>query len=141
MKGYVYFIQAGIDGPIKIGFSKTDPSRRMGQLQAGCPWELRLLGFIPGTKFDEKLLQEKFSQFNIRREWFRPEIDIGKILSPGFVWPTPESMIDRAILLAGSVTNLSRATGVHQPIISAARSSGETPKRIRQFLASAESAA
>ncbi len=80
MTGFVYFIQVGADGPIKIGYSRTDPLRRMGQLRAGCPWELRLVGAIRGTKFDEKRLHEKFSQFKLRQEWFCPDVDIREIL-------------------------------------------------------------
>lgn len=141
MKGFVYFIQVGTDGPIKIGFSKEDPLRRLNDLQAGCPWDLRLVGALPGTKFHERLLQEKFSEFKIRREWFTPQIDIGEMLSPEFVWSAPESMVDRAISMAGSLLNLARAIGIHQPTISVARKSGKVPKKILEFLASAESAA
>jgi len=141
MTGYVYFIQVGTDGPIKIGFSKSDPSHRVHQLQCGCPWPLRLVGFVPGTKFNERCLHERFAQLRMEREWFRPEIDLGEFLSVGFTWPAPESPVDRAILLAGSVSGLAKAIGSHHPTISAARSSGKVPKKVRKYLASAESAA
>lgn len=141
MTGYVYFIQVGSDGPIKIGFSKADPARRMKHLQAGCPWELRLVGAVSGSKFNERCLHEKLSHLKIRQEWFRPGFDIEEMLSPSFIWSVPESPVDRAILLAGSISDLALAIGSHQPTISAARSSGKVPEKVRQYLQSAESAA
>ncbi len=73
---YVYFIQQGEDGPIKIGKSH-DPHERLAQLQTGSAYELRLLGFCvesPGR--DESSFHEKFAEHHLRGEWFnmRPEI-------------------------------------------------------------------
>ncbi|MDP9223823.1 MAG: hypothetical protein M3P18_08185, partial [Actinomycetota bacterium] len=44
---YVYFIQSGLDGPVKIGRS-IKPKRRLPQLQTGNPDELILRHVIPG---------------------------------------------------------------------------------------------
>ena len=145
MIGRIYFIQVGTTGPIKIGFTKADPLNRMEDLQCGCPWPLRLIGSIPGTKRNENWLHEKLSEFKMLREWFVPEVasDVNKILSPGFAWPELGEMkpIDRAIRLAGSQCELSNLTGCHQPTISIARRSGKVPKRIQEFLSLHEASA
>jgi T5orf172 domain len=137
MSGHVYFIQAGAGGPIKIGFTRGSPAKRMHDLQCGCPWELRLLGSVPGKKLNEKWLQEKLSEFKMRREWFAPAVfaEVTEILTGPFAWPhLGLPPIDRAIALAGSQCDLSNKTGVAQPDISAARRSGKLPRRIREYL-------
>ncbi len=48
----VYLIQAGENGPVKIGHGRF-PLRRLQNLQAGCPERLRLLGTIPGGADEE----------------------------------------------------------------------------------------
>lgn len=141
MIGRVYFIQIEAAGPIKIGFTRGKPLDRMEILQCGCPWPLRLVGSVPGTKRNENWLHEKFSQFKMLREWFRPEIDLSEILVSTFVWPAPINPVDRAIALAGSVWDLERATGCHQPTISVARRSGKVPKRIQKYLSLHEASA
>lgn len=143
-KGCVYFIRIGEDGPIKVGFTKCAPLKRMFELQCGCPWELRLIGFIPGSKLNEQWLQDKFAPFKMLREWFSADIfpDVNEILSSSDPWPVAElSPVNRAIHMADGVLNLWRITGCDQPVISTARRNGKVPKRISQFLAQAESAA
>jgi hypothetical protein len=70
----VYFLQAG--SFIKIGITTGDPRRRIDQLQTGCPYEIRVLGCIPGGRALEQKLHKKFSAFRAHGEWFRmnPEI-------------------------------------------------------------------
>jgi len=69
--GFVYFIQSGSDGAIKIGFSsKVDI--RLGSLQKANAETLRLLATIPGTMADEARLHQRFAAHRIRGEWFRP---------------------------------------------------------------------
>ncbi len=67
----VYFIQAGENGPIKIGVS-LDPPARLRSMQIGCPCELRLLGSIVGAWVAETVLHEAFNLERLRGEWFRP---------------------------------------------------------------------
>lgn len=67
----IYFIQSGLDGPIKIGIS-SDPVFRMTQMQTGMPHTLRLLAFYPGTRVDEQKLHKQLAKFRIRGEWFQP---------------------------------------------------------------------
>lgn len=68
----IYFIQAGKNGPIKIGQTDNGVDDRLKQLQTGCPYELRLLWVYDGHVFSEKEIHERFSHERIRGEWFRP---------------------------------------------------------------------
>jgi hypothetical protein len=66
---FIYFIQVGDDGPIKIGYS-GNPYRRLGQLQTGHPELLRILLMFPGEKEDELWLHQILKNFRIGGEWF-----------------------------------------------------------------------
>jgi hypothetical protein len=70
-QGFVYFIQAGESGPIKIGFS-SDPKMRFGALQTAHHETLRLVATMPGTESDEAKMHKRFKKSRIRGEWFRP---------------------------------------------------------------------
>jgi hypothetical protein len=69
---FVYFIQAGEHGPVKIGLSNK-PQRRIGQLQTGNPDELILRHVVPGTRDLEGRLHHRFRPALIRGEWFGRE--------------------------------------------------------------------
>ena len=69
---YVYFIQSGSDGPVKIGRS-IKPKRRLPQLQTGNPDELILRHVIPGDLAAEQRLHHHFEPARIRGEWFGRE--------------------------------------------------------------------
>lgn len=73
----VYFIQAGQNGPIKIGSSKC-PSTRLATLQTAHHVELRLLGEIHyqdgRDAHYEKRIHEWLSTSRLRGEWFRPDM-------------------------------------------------------------------
>ena len=69
--GYIYFIET-VDGRfVKIGFS-VDPYRRLSQLGTLRPgeFELRILGWIPGTFETERWLHDKFVAARENGEWF-----------------------------------------------------------------------
>jgi hypothetical protein len=66
---FIYFIQSGEHGPIKIGLSDK-PTRRLRQLQTGNPDELLLRHVIPGDLGGEKKLHTRFEPARIRGEWF-----------------------------------------------------------------------
>src|SRR5205823_4980342 len=55
---FVYFIQSGEHGPIKIGLS-IDPIQRAPQLQTGNPDKLLLRHVIPGDAAIEKKLHTR----------------------------------------------------------------------------------
>lgn len=65
----VYVIQAGPDGPVKIGHCK-DAWRRRENLQIGSPFPLYLRGTLPGGAAEEKILHDKFRHLRVRGEWF-----------------------------------------------------------------------
>lgn len=70
----IYFIQAGHDGPIKIGFTeqKAGTRPRIDNLQCGNHLKLNLLSFCVGGKSKEKFIHDMFSKERIRGEWFWP---------------------------------------------------------------------
>lgn len=72
MSGGVYFIQSGETGPVKIGYTRLDPWYRLTDLQVMHHVELRLLGFMPGWRTDERATHVRFVQHWIRGEWFLP---------------------------------------------------------------------
>lgn len=71
-RGEVYFVQAGDDGPIKIGFA-VDFKARFATMRTDSPLDLRLLGRLDGTAQDEKRLHQTFAELRIRGEWFRAD--------------------------------------------------------------------
>jgi len=77
-KCFVYFVQMGSIGPIKIGVAKN-VERRLESLQTGNPYKLKLLTMIECTNslkaYDlERKMNSKFSNHNIRGEWFNSGI-------------------------------------------------------------------
>ena len=72
MGSFVYFVQAGPGGPVKIGRAK-DVDKRMAGLQTACPYRLQLLGVIECDHVSsyEAELHERFAELRIdRSEWF-----------------------------------------------------------------------
>ena len=72
-KELIYFIQQGEKGPVKIGHTSSNLMERVRALQLGNPLELKLIGSIDGTPGIERALHKKFSEFNMRGEWFKPD--------------------------------------------------------------------
>ena len=68
---YIYFIQEGLQGNIKIGMS-DDPIVRMLSLQHSHARQLELLGVIEGEPSLEKKLHHQFKNNWVRYEWFEP---------------------------------------------------------------------
>jgi len=76
---YIYVIQAEDSDLIKIGRSKQ-PTNRVGSLQTGCPYELRirLIWQVEDMKTAELLVHKAMKPFNVQgqkpelraREWF-----------------------------------------------------------------------
>lgn len=67
---YIYFIKpVGMDGPIKIGCSDK-PAKRLISLSAWSPFELELIGSVPGGFEEESRLHRRFSDLHTRKEWF-----------------------------------------------------------------------
>lgn len=72
--GFVYFVQMGADGPIKIGRARN-PLSRLGELQTSNPHALRILLVIKGGD-KEKSFHEMFAASRMNGEWFRPDTQI-----------------------------------------------------------------
>jgi hypothetical protein len=72
---WVYFIQAGDTGPVKIGIS-GNVERRLGELQRMERQPLRVLATFEGNRSDEKSLHEMYAAHRIHGEWFNPAPEI-----------------------------------------------------------------
>jgi hypothetical protein len=75
MLGSLYFIQEGMDGAIKIGWTANDPIRRRDNLQIGNSSQLRLIAVIEAVP--QRLEFEwhrRFRGLQKRSEWFFPGI-------------------------------------------------------------------
>ncbi len=72
---FVYFIQAGDAGPIKIG--KADkPDRRVKQLQIASPYRLHLRAVCCGDVAAERYLHSVFADHQLEAEWFTATPDL-----------------------------------------------------------------
>lgn len=69
--GWVYFVQAGDDGPIKIGRSRR-PLERFEELRGGSPLPLRLLLTYRAGELEERRLHQRFAELRRSGEWFDP---------------------------------------------------------------------
>lgn len=82
---YVYFIQAGENGPVKIGVA-NNVNGRLDQLQTGNHLKLTILKKIKylsksNSYHIEGQLHHKFRKYRIRGEWFKPIILNGEFES------------------------------------------------------------
>lgn len=68
---FVYFIQAGADGPIKIGVAH-EPAMRLAALQTAHAYELFIRQAIAGGHDLEASLHERFAHLRLLGEWFAP---------------------------------------------------------------------
>jgi hypothetical protein len=70
-KTYIYFIQQGEDGPIKVGYS-TSPKERLKALQTASPYALHLFKVVEGNEEMEKQIHSRFAEVQLQGEWFQP---------------------------------------------------------------------
>jgi hypothetical protein len=66
----VYFIQAGENGPVKIGHSRV-PQLRLESFQLGHYEKLHLIRVVDGGRQEERWFHTVFSGLRVRGEWFR----------------------------------------------------------------------
>lgn len=69
----IYFITDGNtvgSSYVKIGYTESDVSRRLGDLQVGNPLRLGIAWEIPGDRVLEKQLHRYFGIFRVSGEWF-----------------------------------------------------------------------
>lgn len=91
---FVYFIQAGDDGPIKIGVAH-DPEWRLQDLQIGSHQKLRLIGTVEGDKQLERAFHERLAHLRIRGEWFKPTSEIREVMIEHAAQMRPDTREDR----------------------------------------------
>jgi hypothetical protein len=87
----VYFIQAGGDGPIKIGVAE-DPRTRLRKLQCGNYETLYLIAQIPGSYEEEFSLHRRLESHRIRGEWFAPSEDVYRELADHYCYTGEEDL-------------------------------------------------
>ena len=75
----IYFIQAGDNGAVKIGFAK-DVKKRFRELQTGNHETLKLLKEIAGEEELEQEIHSLVKQFHVRGEWYSPDVMWDKML-------------------------------------------------------------
>lgn len=68
---FVYFIQCGFAGPIKIGWS-SNPKRRLQALQTAHHTRLRMLGTKRGGESLEQEYHRHLAPYRMEGEWFAP---------------------------------------------------------------------
>jgi hypothetical protein len=68
---WLYAIQAGEGGPVKIGVTNS-PGQRLRTLQTGNAETLRGIAAWRGHGFEEGQLHEEYAYARMRGEWFRP---------------------------------------------------------------------
>lgn len=69
---HLYLIQMAVTGAIKVGRS-NDPSRRLSQLQTGCPYRCRLIFAWRGAGRREHAVHDQMSAYRtagFSGEWF-----------------------------------------------------------------------
>jgi hypothetical protein len=93
VSGFIYFIAAETLGTVKIGFSRSDPTKRLRSLQTGCPAPLKLLAYAPGSQQEEASLHEAFVPLHIHGEWFRHELKLRALIS--YFEPDERGLVSR----------------------------------------------
>lgn len=73
--GFVYFIGCGDPyiTHVKIGFTRKNPYARMADLQTGCPFKLKMIGFVVGNIEMERELHDVLRDYRREGEWFALE--------------------------------------------------------------------
>lgn len=75
----VYMVEAVGADLIKIGTVRdaNNLQRRLQNIQAGCPYDLRIVYvFFDRGRLDESRLHKRFDAFRFRSEWFKCEGDV-----------------------------------------------------------------
>lgn len=90
--GFVYAMAApDYPGIFKVGFSRS-PRQRLVALQRQYRIRLELLHYVPGTEFDEHLVQDSIAEHALAGEWFdmdgrwRAQNPMRLFMLPEFMW-------------------------------------------------------
>jgi hypothetical protein len=70
--GFVYFITIGDPyiTHVKVGYTTKDPAVRMAMLQTGCPFKMKMLGFVIANRACEQELHAVLKDDRTEGEWF-----------------------------------------------------------------------
>lgn len=98
--GWIYVIEAGGLGAVKIGFTASKPSKRIATLQTGCPAKITVRGLLPGFIWTEKNYHRIFDESRLTGEWFSRSGDVDR-----FVSSLPEPRNDSEISELSAVLN------------------------------------
>ena len=114
----VYFIRAGEDGPIKIGYA-ANPRKRLHTVQTAHWQTVRLVRLIDGGRDVERELHSRYQHLHIRGEWFLFD---ASMLNVGAEIPHPavpgrDESVHKALTKMGGATALGRAIGVSRQAI------------------------
>jgi hypothetical protein len=72
---YIYVIQAGEGGPVKIGRT-VNPAERLKTLQQASAAPLIGVACWRGLAVEEKQLHTEYTHAHLRGEWFEPEPEL-----------------------------------------------------------------
>lgn len=77
---YLYIIGNEVENICKIGIS-GNPSKRLKQLQTGCPYKLTILAVVGSFDYEsEKNLHNRYKDYRLNGEWFRIKGEIRTII-------------------------------------------------------------
>lgn len=68
---FLYLMQMGDDGPVKIGVA-VDVEARRRTLSTAAPRPLRVICALPDSAHREREIHERFGYFRMNGEWFEP---------------------------------------------------------------------
>lgn len=74
----IYFVRCGKF--IKIGTS-SDPAYRLDALSTASPYELTLIGHIPGSMVAELALHDLLRRHHVKGEWFRANAALMRVVN------------------------------------------------------------
>lgn len=90
----IYFIRHGNTDYIKIGYSRSNPMRRMSLLQCGNPIELKMIGTAHGEVIHEKRLHRMMADKRVSGEWYHADQEFNHLMTSVllgmFDWTKPE---------------------------------------------------
>lgn len=82
---YTYVIWAEYTDRFKIGTTRRDPVTRAKEIDAGCPFHVRIVGLFADER--ERDLHMRYAQYRVKGEWFAlPESAVWELLD------TPENL-------------------------------------------------
>jgi hypothetical protein len=81
----IYLLWAERTPFFKVGITRQTVGKRASNIQTDCPFPLRVIGYFPGCRADEKALHEQLASYRTHGEWFAlPEEEVWKLL-PSFL--------------------------------------------------------